>query len=225
MNESNGDKRVIGLYGEMRLAMALHKRGWQVFRAYIDETFDFVILKTYCENCKSFKNAWTKETIGYKGKKGNSDPKNVKAVTNLCETCKNDSLKMLVRFIQVKTSEGSKHQTSKTGEETKQFDFHAKIRYHLADSRVFYAWIQVWDSDEDKGKVNFYIFKTEDVSRFDDIQLDAYQITDNQKLRLKINEAGKIIRNRIVKHDFSAFEEFHNNFDCLDTLIDGDDWK
>ena len=69
----------------------------------------------------------------------------------------------------------------------------------------FYAWIQVWDSDEDKGKVNFYIFKTEDVSRFDDIQLDAYQITDNQKLRLKINEAGKIIRNRVVKHDFSAF--------------------
>ena len=46
MNGSEGDKLVIGLYGEMRLAMELHKRGWQVYRAYIDEKFDFVILKS-----------------------------------------------------------------------------------------------------------------------------------------------------------------------------------
>ena len=39
----------------MRLAMELHQRGWQVYRAYIDETIDFVILKTYCESCKAFR--------------------------------------------------------------------------------------------------------------------------------------------------------------------------
>ncbi len=33
MSGSDSDKHVIGLYGEMRLAMELHKRGWQVFRA------------------------------------------------------------------------------------------------------------------------------------------------------------------------------------------------
>ena len=38
MNGSeNRDKQVIGLYGEMRLAMELHNRGWQVYRTYIDE--------------------------------------------------------------------------------------------------------------------------------------------------------------------------------------------
>ena len=52
MNGSDTDKRVIGLYGEMRLAMELHKQGWQVYRAYIDDKFDFVILKSYCENCQ-----------------------------------------------------------------------------------------------------------------------------------------------------------------------------
>ena len=92
------DKRVIGLYGEMRLAMELHKRGWQVYRAYIDEKFDFVILKSYCESCNAFKNAWTREQ-GYK--QGTR-----KTVTPLCETCHQDSLKMLVRFIQVKTIGG-----------------------------------------------------------------------------------------------------------------------
>ncbi len=146
MNGSDSDKQVIGLYGEMRLAMELHKRGWQVFRAYIDEKFDFVILKSYCENCKAFKNALTRETH-YRGR-------NRKAVTQLCEDCEKDSLKMLVRFIQVKTSEGINERTTKSGEEVKNYSFHPKIRYHLADSRVFYAWIQVWDEDN----VNFYIF-------------------------------------------------------------------
>ena len=217
MNGSNGDKRVIGLYGEMRLAMELHKRGWQVYSAYIDEKYDFVILKSYCENCKDFRDAFTREET-YINKKG--EEKKGKSVTQLCQTCKQDSLKMLVRFIQVKTSEGKPGKTTKTGEEVKKYSFHAKIRYHLADSRVFYAWIQVWDEDN----VNYYIFKTEDVALFDDLQLVSYQITDNQKTTLRINEDGKVLTDG-KKYDYSAFEDFHNNFKCLEEIIDGDEWK
>jgi len=36
-------KRIIGLYGEMSLAMELHRRGWQVYRAYIDESIGLII--------------------------------------------------------------------------------------------------------------------------------------------------------------------------------------
>ena len=86
MNGSDSDKQVIGLYGEMRLAMELHKRGWQVFRAYIDEKFDFVILKSYCENCKAFKNALTRETH-YKGR-------NRKAVTQLFQVPKPEGMEL-----------------------------------------------------------------------------------------------------------------------------------
>ena len=139
MNGSDTDKRVIGLYGEMRLAMELHKRGWQVYRAYIDDKFDFVILKSYCEVCKTFKNAWTRE--------------------------------------------------------------------------------QVWDKDTHD--INYYIFKTEDVERFDDLELDTYQVTDNQKTELPINKAGEIVK-KGRKYDYSSFKEFLNNFDCLEKLIPGD---
>ncbi len=214
MNGSDTDKRVIGLYGEMRLAMELHKRGWQVYRAYIDEKFDFVILKSYCESCKAFKNAWTREQPYGKGTR--------KTVTPLCETCKQDSLKMLVRFIQAKTSEGIEKKTAKPGEEVKHFSFHPKIRYHLVDSRVFYTWIQVWD--QDTHDINYYIFKTSDVERFDDLQLDTYQVTDNQKTELPINKAGKVLK-KSSKYDYSAFDDFLNNFDCLEELTEGDSWK
>ena len=214
MNGSESDKLVIGLYGEMRLAMELHKRGWQVYRAYIDEKFDFVILKSYCESCQSFKNALTREEF-YKGR-------NRKAVTPLCETCEQDSLKMLVRFIQVKTSEGVPPKRAKSEEEIKEFSFHPKIRYHLADSRVFYVWIQVWD--QDTHDINYYIFKTSDVERFDSLELDTYQITDNQKTTLRINRVGEVL-NRGRIYDFSVFEDFHNNFECLEERIEGDSWK
>lgn len=217
MNGSEKDKRVIGLYGEMRFAMELHKRGWQVYRAYIDEKFDFVILKSYCENCESFKDAWTRPGT-YTDKKGQE--KTGKTVTQLCETCHEDSLKMLVRFIQVKTSEGKSKKVTKDQEVSSEYSFHAKIRYHLADSRVFYAWIQVWDEDN----VNYYIFKTDDVQSFDNLQLPSYQVTDNQKTTLTINETGDILK-KGNKYDYSAFEKFHNNFDCLEELIIGDNWK
>ena len=215
MNDSDDrDKRVIGLYGEMRLAMELHNRGWQVYRAYIDEKFDFVILKSYCENCKEFKNALTRERV-YKNKKA-------KTVTNLCETCKKDSLKMLVRFVQVKTSEGIEPKTKKNEVvmPVKSFSFHPKIRYHLADSRVFYVWIQVWDKDN----VNYYIFHTSKVTHFDDMTLDTYQITDNQKTELPITQSGKVTK-KGRKYNYAVFDDFLNDFECLEELIEGDSWK
>ncbi len=219
MSGSDSDKHVIGLYGEMRLAIELHKRGWQVFRAYIDEKFDFIILKSYCESCQAFRKALTRTGI-YINKKG--EQKKANAVTQLCEECEQDSLKMLVRFIQVKTSEGIDKQTTKSGEETKKFSFHPKIRYHLADSRVFYVWIQVWDADKDE--VNYYIFKTSEVGNFDDLTLDTYQVTDNQKTELPINKDGEVLKQG-RKYDYSVFKDFLNNFDCLEELMPGDSWQ
>ena len=232
MNQSDDrNKREIGLYGEMRFAMELHKRGWQVYRAYIDEKFDFVILKSYCEICQDFRSAWKREAT-YTNKKG--EEKNTTTVTQLCETCHNDSLKMLVRFIQVKTSEGtpgskvSKRVAQKLNiqpdDEINQYDFHAKLRYHLADSRIFYAWIQVWSRD--MPDVNYYIFKTEDVEKFDNLELDSYQVTDNQKTRLKINRSGKVVNEgKVDKEKYRVFDKFLNNFECLEKIMEGDDWK
>ena len=102
MNGSESDKLVIGLYGEMRLVIELHKRGWQVYRAYIDEKSD--------------------------------------------------------------------------------------------------------------------------VERFDNLELDTYQITDNQKTTLRINRVREVV-NKGRTYDFSVFENFHNNFECLEELIEGDSWK
>ena len=222
MNESEDrNKQVIGLYGEMRLAMELHNRGWQVYRAYIDEKIDFVIMKSYCKNCKDFKEALIRRQH-YKGK-------NRKAVTQLCEECEQDKLKMLVRFIQVKTSDGKPQKPTKSREEKKGYSFHPKIRYHLKDGRVFYVWIQVWNADTHD--INYFIFKTEDVERFDSLELDTYQITDNQKTSLPITKEGKVVKQgRTLQngktYDYRVFDEFLNNFECLEELIpEGDSWK
>ena len=201
------DKRVTGLYGEMRLAMELHERGWQVYRAYIDETIDFTIMKSYCDVCKAFRSAWKREAQYRQAKKT--------AVTNLCEECNSDSLRMLVRFIQVKTSEG----IGKKGKpDERTYSFHPKIRYHLADGRVFYVWIQVWDADT----VSYYIFKTDDVAKFDNLDLDSYQVTDNQKVNLRIDRDGKVLNQGRNFPTAEVFAEFHNDFDVLDQLLAAD---
>ena len=83
-------------------------------------------------------------------------------------------------------------------------------------------WIQVWD--EDTHDINYYIFKTEDVERFDDLQLASYQVSDNQKTTLRMNKEGKVLNKGRI-HEFSAFEDLHNNFDCCEELIEGDSWK
>ena len=99
--EEEKKKQVIGLYGEMQLAMILHNKGWQVHRSYIDEGIDFVITKYYCVKCKKFVNQYIRNEEYNK--------KKCKCVTNLCEKCKeNDTLKIITKYLQVKTSEGIK---------------------------------------------------------------------------------------------------------------------
>lgn len=216
--QQNKDKKVVGLYGEMQLALELHKRGWQVYRAYIDEKFDFVIMKCYCTTCACYTEAYIREEM-YRGRKA-------KCVTNLCEQCQQDTLQMIVRFIQVKTSEGV-NINADTG--IGIFSFHAKIRYHLADHRMFYVWIAAWVAEEISvdDVVHFYIFKPQDVDRFDNLQLASYQITDNQKTGLRIDKAGRV-HNRgqqisgKTANDYRAFEEFHNNFEMFDEIVEED---
>ena len=203
------DKKVIGLYGEMRLSMELHKRGWQVYRAYIDEKFDFVIMKCYCDTCECFRNAWQRAGSHIPPGKIEKSAKIYKTVTNLCEHCKSDSLRMLIRFIQVKTSEGKNGKS-----EIRKYSFHPKIRYHLADGRVYYTWIQVWDDET----VNFYIFHTSEVKNFDNLDLPTYQVTDNQKTTLRISKDG-VVHNK-SKYDYSVFERSLNHFEIFDELTD-----
>ena len=210
-NIGNKDKRVIGLFGESCFATELHNRGWRVYRALIDDKFDFVIMKSWCKKCNAYRNSLIRETIR---EVKNRPPKRHKTVTQLCEVCESDSLVMNVRFIQVKTSEGTLGRNTKPGEEeTRQFDFHAKIRYHLADDRIFYAWIQVWDADSHD--VNYFIFRTADVAHFDSLDLDSYQVTDNQKTRLRITRDGKV-KNRGRVHLYDAFDGFLDDFECLE---------
>ena len=83
-------------------------------------------------------------------------------------------------------------------------------------------WIQVWD--EDKDEVNYYVFKTSEVARFDDLTLDTYQVTDNQKTELPINKEGEVVK-KGRKYDYSAFKDFLNKFNRLEELMDGDCWQ
>ena len=195
-------KLVIGLYGEMRLSMVLHELGWQVHRAYIDEGIDFTITKYYCSRCNKYSNQYIRNKT-YNGKK-------VKCVTNLCEHCKETELTVISRYLQVKTSEGK----DTDREDVRAFSFHPKIRYDMGNE-VFYVWIAVFDNRIEK-TCHFYIFNTKDVTRFDNISLPTYQITDNQKTTLRIRTDGTVLNNGNI-YDFSCFNKrFYNDWDSLE---------
>ncbi len=195
-------KLVIGLYGEMRLSMELHDLGWQVHRAYIDEGIDFTITKYWCPYCKKYSN----QLIRNKNYNGS----NKKCVTNLCNICKKTELNIVSRYLQVKTSEG----VPTNNENIKNFSFHPKIRYDMGDD-VFYVWIAVFDNKNEK-RCHFYIFNTKDVSKFDNINLDTYQITDNQKTTLLIRNDG-VVLNKGKQYNYSCFNDiFYNNFNILE---------
>lgn len=199
-------KQVIGLYGEMQLSMRLHELGWQVHRAYIDEGIDFVITKYYCPKCKKYSNQWIRHNT-YKQTER-------KCVTNLCEHCKATELQVISRYLQVKTSEGEKPKKI-NGVNAKVFSFHPKIRYNMG-KEVFYVWIAVFDIPHYEKKCHFYIFNTKDVERFDNIKLDVYQITDNQKTSLTIGEDG-VVLNKGKKYDFSCFNKrFYEDWNSLE---------
>lgn len=203
MNDTEETKKlVIGLYGEMRLSMLLHEYGWQVHRAYIDEGIDFTITKYWCSKCKCYSRQYIKRTK-YSGK-------NAKCVTNLCEKCKTTPLDVISRYLQVKTSEGIETRDPNI----KVFSFHPKIRYDMGDN-VYYVWIAVFNNKLNKD-CHFYIFKTKDVKKFDNLLLDTYQITDNQKTTLTINRDGQVL-NSGKKYSYSCFNDnFYMNFDILE---------
>lgn len=198
-------KQVIGLYGEMKLSMELHELGWQVHRAYIDEGIDFVITKYYCPKCKKYSNQWIR-IKNYKGK-------NKKCVTNLCEKCKDTELQVISRYLQVKTSEGIV--TNKKN--VRKFSFHPKIRYNMG-KEIFYVWIAVFDSLSQK-KCHFYILNTKDVECFDDIKIDTYQITDNQKTTLVIRDDG-VVLTKGKKYSYNCFNDrFYNDWKTLELEV------
>ena len=207
--EEEKKKQVIGLFGEMQLAMKLHALGWQVHRGYIDEGIDFVISRYFCKKCNKFSNQLIRQS--------NFDGKNAKCVTNLCELCGTQKLDIVTRYLQVKTSEGKP--TNKQDE--RSFSFHPKIRYDM-DKSVFYVWIAVFanssnDEDLENAKIHYYIFHSSDISKFDDISLPTYQITDNQKTTLRINFQGKVL-NKGKKYDYECFKEFFNDFKILENI-------
>ncbi|WP_288545937.1 hypothetical protein [uncultured Helicobacter sp.] len=133
--EDEKKKQVIGLYGEMQLAMKLHGLGWQVHRGYIDEGIDFVISKYYCKVCEKFSNQFIRQE-SWQGQKA-------KCVTNLCEFCKKTKLDIVTKYLQVKTSEGKPSKKPNA----REFSFHPKIRYDI-DNCVFYVWIAVFTDNE-----------------------------------------------------------------------------
>lgn len=212
MSEIEGKKKqVIGLYGEMRLSMELHERGWQVHRAYIDEGIDFTITKYYCPVCKKYSNQYIRYT--------NRNNKKIKCVTNLCEHCKKTELQVISRYLQVKTSEG----IATDKEDVRKFSFHPKIRYNMG-SEVFYVWIAIFEGNKEK-ICHFYILNTKDVEKFDNIQLDTYQITDNQKTELPIKKNGVVLKKGATStgYDYSVFNtKFYNNFGALEIEINND---
>ena len=198
-------KQVVGLYGEMRLSMELHELGWQVHRAYIDEGIDFVISKYYCPKCKKYSNQLIRYAT-YNGKRH-------KCVTNLCEHCKEGELTVISRYLQVKTSEG----VATSNDDIRKFSFHPKIRYNMGEE-VFYVWIAVFDNHAEK-KCHFYVFNSNDVSLFDNMELDVYQVTDNQKTTLRIRNDGAVLNNGTL-YNYDCFNnKFYNDWNCLELEI------
>ena len=190
MGREEFDKKLIGLYGEMELAIRLHKQGWQVYRAYIDELIDFVISKYYCKKCEKYTNLFERKEM-YKGK-------NRKCKTNLCQYCESDSVVIKTKFIQVKTSAGVED----------KFSFHPKLSHLIQD--LFCVWIAMKNFKElNNIKCDFFIFKGLDIPQLGNIELDSYQITDNQKIDLKIDETGKITTNSI-KNRWNKLNEYRD---------------
>ena len=191
------NKRHIGLGGEMHLAMELHSRGWQVYRAYIDSHTDYILTRYWCEDCKKYA-----EPEKRFNPKGGSFP------TDCCETCLKNKLRFVIRFVQVKTSEGV--DTAQKG--VKSYKFHANLRSNI-DPRAFYAWVAMIPR---KGILvpHYYIFHHEEINKFNNLDLSSFQKTDNQNIHLAIDKKGNVVTEG-SKYDYNCFKKFHNNFKKL----------
>ena len=95
--------------------------------------------------------------------------------------------------------------------------FHPKIRYNIG-KEVFYVWIAVFDDKYEK-ICHFYVLNTKDVEKFDNINLDTYQITDNQKTELPIRKDGVVLKKGSTStgYDYSIFNtRFYDDFKALE---------
>lgn len=198
-------KQVLKTYGEMRLSLELHELGWQVNKGYFDVGISFTITKYYCSICNKYSNQNIRSTIG--------NEEMVNCVTNLCEHCNETELKVVSRYLIVEIQEGIK-----TGKDNiRKFSFHPKIRYNMGEE-VFYVWIAIFDDTAEK-KCHFYILNTKDVVKFDNISLDTYQVTDNQKTELPIRSDGVVLKkgSTTTGYDYSVFNSrFYNDFNALE---------
>ena len=185
--------------------MKLHSRGWQVHRAYIDSHTDFVLSKYWCKNCNSYQQLEKR-----KKPRGGDFP------TDCCATCLSPSLYSVIRFVQAKTSEGIPF---KNDIGVRKYSFHAKLRSNV-DPRAFYVWIALVPAPIEGQEFfqHFFVFHHSEIARFDNLNLDSYQTTDNQKITLTIDREGNVLNQGRV-HDFSCFQEFYNNFEVLDQSI------
>ncbi len=125
-------------------------------------------------------------------------------------------LEVISRYLQVKTSEGIK--TEKPN--IRKFSFHPKIRYYMG-KEVFYVWIAIFNDLKEK-ICHYYILNTKDVEIFDNINLDTYQITDNQKTELPITTNGIVLKKSTtsIGYDYSIFNtRFYNDFNALEIEI------
>lgn len=55
------------------------------------------------------------------------------------------------------------------------------------------------------------------MSKFDDMTLPTYQITDNQKTTLRINFQGQVFNNG-KKYSYECFKKFLDDFALLDKV-------
>ena len=203
-------KQIIGLLGEMHLAMRLHDRGWQVYRAYIDSNVDFILTKYWCRTCKKHTNV---EKRKIPGEKKRFFP------TDCCASCLNPTLMFDVRFIQVKTSEGKINKKRKKKTSERDYSFRVKLRSNI-DPRSFYAWIALVPTDEGIMEPHCFIFRHDEANKFDNLELDTYQKKDNPKTTLHINKEGRVIKKGRT-HSYDCFnDDFYNNFEKLDEPIE-----
>ena len=194
MGRDDIDKKLIGFYGEMELALKLHKEGWQVYRAYIDELIDFVISRYYCLKCRKYTKLLKRK------RKYNKKERN--CLTNLCSQCKKDKVILKTKFIQVKSSAGN---------EKEDFSFHPKLSHMIKDLYCIWIFIRNHNNPKKPIKCDFFVFEGFEIAKIDNINLDCYQITDNQKISLKIDDEGNVKTKGVWKKlnhfkDFSLLE-------------------
>ena len=219
-------KRVIGIVGETLTALELHQKGWQIYQPIVDDQIDLVITRYYCKHCKKYSGLFEKPMLNKNRNpilKSNNKQKTF--ISNLCEKCKKSDLIFIVRYLQVKTSEGVPQKARKPRHPgAKEYSFHAKLR-HNVDPRSFYVWVAILDNKTP----SFYVFGHSEINKFDDISLPSYQDSDNQKTTLRIDTTtGQVLNQaKIQGRSYSCFndpKEFFDNFDKLDKIIPGADF-